>query len=93
MSDGQWRKAHAQQELRDGDVMLVAVAVCEKGLRRSTAVRDFWELSVVTVHCDEHYFDLECSGGPFGWEWSDVEWYIPIAELTSSLPPVKEQFK
>jgi len=85
----QWIPRPDFRELENGDTFLVAVAVCNDGSRVSIAKRHRWELTVVTVACGEHYFSLWMGDNDdFGWEWDDIEWVIPIAELTRSLPPI-----
>lgn len=50
----------------------------------------YYEYSVITIECDEHYFELQCADGEWGWEWTDIDYYIqlsgskpvPMAEYT-----------
>lgn len=72
-----WRKAEPSQQFYDNDQLLVAVPVkCRHG------GKDYWEYSVVIVACDEEHFSMNTHDGGWGWEWSDVEWWIPFSSLT-----------
>lgn len=78
-----WRRGPAQNAdfpVCDGDAFLVAVRVCDSRDRR----RQWWELSVIGVSCDEGYFSIECDGSLWGWDWGDIDWILPIKEI---LPP------
>jgi hypothetical protein len=86
-----WRKAVPEQEFEDGDRIVVAVACChtDRG-QLSTSARHFWEVSVLSVHCDEETpirFE-EANGDAWGWSWLDAEWWMPLRNLSSSLPPL-----
>ena len=43
---------------------------------------DSWryEMAVVTVCCDEHYFMVEVDGEPWGWEIYDVDFYLVLRD-------------
>lgn len=58
----------------DGDQVLVAVPV-----RDRYGGGWYYELSVITVHCDEGYFDADLHGESWGWSWSDVEWFVRLS--------------
>lgn len=73
---GRWRKAVANQTFEDGDRILVRVP-----LHEDSGGGD--EFAVVEVRCDEGRFDLKCDGEHFGWEWADVDFWIPVKELYS----------
>lgn len=63
----------------DGDQLLVAVAICGKPVA--------YEYSVVRVSCDEEHFDLERSdGSSWGWDWADVEFYVPMKSIPAPRP-------
>jgi hypothetical protein len=73
--DGErWRKAEPNQVFYDGDQLLVAVPVnCRHG------GKPYWEYSVVTVSCDSEHFSMDTHDNGWGWEWSDVEWWMPLS--------------
>lgn len=85
---GTWQPADnedAPEHYQDGDQFLVAVPVMWKSGMRQHASHDknakwFYEYSVVTVQCDEHFFGLTCNGEAWGWEWSDVEWWMNLTD-------------
>lgn len=62
----------------DGDQYLVCVRVHIDG-----TLRDKWqnEYSVVTISIDDHHCSLSCNDEPWGWEWDDVEYYIPMGAI------------
>lgn len=66
-----------------GDSFLVAVPVRS---REDGKVRYWWEYAVITA--TETGWEVECNG--WGWDWSDVVWYIPCKEMAPS--PISEQF-
>lgn len=73
---------------RDGDRYLVAVPV----RHTSAEVYSRWELSFVTVRCDEESFDIEtCDGDVWDWTWGDVAYWIRLNDVIDKLPPVQEQ--
>ena len=67
-----WRKRedHTEQ-FQDGEVMLVAVPLYDSG----------YDLSIITVSCGVHFFNLESNGDPWGWEWDNVDYWVPIEEI------------
>lgn len=71
-----------RQEFENGTELLVAVPICVDEYGRSG--RKFkgnawrYEFSVVTVDFDEHYYRLRCDGKTWGWDETDVEWFIRI---------------
>lgn len=38
----------------------------------------YYEISCVTVHCDEDYFEVDLHGDDWGWSWFDVEWFVRL---------------
>lgn len=72
----EWMVIDPQQEWIDGTAILVAVPVCDRWAKSN----DDWsyEISVVNIHCDEHYFSLTCQGEPWGWELSEVDFYVEL---------------
>lgn len=76
-----WRKAPPQEELgcKVGDRFLVAVRCCD----RTDRSKQWWDFGVVVV--EEN--GIELNGSPWWWDWSDVQWYVPVKEL-DSLPYV-----
>lgn len=65
------REKHPK-EFEDGDQYLVA-------LRIKDGSKLYWEYSVITVRCDEDYFDCQCNGESWGWDWDCVEFYIKLS--------------
>ena len=86
-----WRRCSQDQQFYEGDRIVVAVPVrhAPDG-RLSTAVRKFWDISIVSVSCDDEgplrFEDQD--GNAWGWDWSDAEWWFPFSELTASLPKI-----
>lgn len=85
-----WRKIEAHPDLfENGETMLVAVPVVqtELGIATTSAGNsEKWGLSVIEIDCDEERFRITCEGEYWGWEWSDVEYWMPIAEVQEGLP-------
>ncbi len=74
---GRWRKAVPDQMLEDGDCFLVRVP-----LHEDSGGGEEWH--IVKVRCDEGRFELRSSEDEYwGWEWADIEWWIPVKELRS----------
>lgn len=71
-----WKSAKGVP-LYDGDSYLVAVA-----LRNRKTQECFWEYSVVQITED----GIECEGSPWGWDWDEVEYCIPVRKLDATLP-------
>ena len=60
----QWYEALPNLEWHDGDSIVVAVPLSSGGIY----------YSVITIACDEDYFEIRCNGGDaWGWCWDDVE--------------------
>lgn len=85
-ADG-WRPRSDHPKLfEDGETMLVAVPVRHRGKTLWA-----WELSLITIECDEGYFGIRCNDDTWGWSWEDVEYYMSVDKLLKSLPaPPKE---
>lgn len=70
-----WKEMSESDLFEDGMQLLVAVPIVyEYG-------KDGWHYSyeVVTIHCDEHYFDVEdANGDPWGWDMTDVDFYVVL---------------
>jgi hypothetical protein len=77
----QWREAKPDQQFYDGDQLLVAVPVCCRH-----GGKPYWEYSIVVVSCDVDHFSMNTHDGDWGWEWSDVEWWMPFPRF--SLPVI-----
>lgn len=66
-----WQPVHAIDCWTDGEILLVAVPVCDD--------TDWhYEFSVITVNCDMDFFGVTCEGETWGWELDDVDWCIAI---------------
>jgi hypothetical protein len=66
-------------EFENGDQLLVCVYVQN---RHNPGVYTA-EYSVVMVDCDEDHFDLRCNDESWGWSWEDVEWFIPMRNISA----------
>jgi len=67
-----WRKREEHPEkFQDGESMLVAVALYGGG----------YELAVIAVSCDEHFFNLMSNGTYWEWSWNYVYYWVPIEEI------------
>jgi hypothetical protein len=73
-------------EFENGDHLLVAVPILS-GIRKPSCVKaktyqsDNWryEIEVVTICCDEHFFRIETNDGEtWGWEFDDIDWLIKL---------------
>lgn len=57
--------------------MLVAVPVCVKSSDPGEGW--YYELSIVTIHCDEDYFSVDNSDGdPWGWDLTSVDFFVRL---------------
>lgn len=66
-----------EKQWHDGDTAIVAVPVCDHSKRPDGPWS--YELSVVTIRCDEHYFRVELStGDEWGWELDDADWFVRL---------------
>lgn len=74
-----WKKPidAAFQFAECGDSFLVAVPVRE---RTACNVRFWWDYAVVTLT----ETGVEVDGNPWGWDLSDVSWYIPCKQMAPS---------
>ena len=68
-----WAPIPPDMVFQDGEQWLVAVPV-----RHTPRPGWSYELSVVTICCDEHYFAVKCDGEPWGWELSDVDFGVRL---------------
>ena len=76
-----WQPMDATHEWWDGAILLVAVPVCAYRRGCHTDQEWYYEYSVVRIACDEHYFSVMLhDGNDWGWELSDVDWYVTIQE-------------
>jgi len=68
-----WKTIKDDQLWEDGSQILVVVPVC-------VARKDEWyyELSLLTIHCDVEYFSVTCQGESWGWDLTDVDFYIDL---------------
>ncbi|MHC4371266.1 MAG: hypothetical protein ACYSW8_26940 [Planctomycetota bacterium] len=73
----QMTEEHLEQGWYDMDEYLVAVPVL--GHRSGHRPGDWgYELSVVTVRCDEDYFAVLIEGDSWGWDMSDVDYFVRL---------------
>jgi hypothetical protein len=74
-----WRKREDHPRLfANRETMLVAVPVTDL---RYHPPKPSWEIAVITIRCDEDFFDVLLDGALWGWNWSDVSFWIPIVEV------------
>lgn len=70
-----WQEMH-NQGWYDGDALLVAVPM------RDSSGDWSYELSVITICCDEDYFRIECDGEPWSNDgvplWETVDFYVQL---------------
>ena len=66
-----WKQMRSNIEWYDGQELLVAVPV-----NSCTGWR--YELSLVICHCDDEDCWVTCEDEVWGWELSDVEWFVTI---------------
>jgi len=71
-----WEPRDDADFFEDGDRLLVAVPVC--GDCHKPDGDWHYELCVVTVHCDSEYFVVDVYGDPWGWDMTDVEWFVRL---------------
>lgn len=71
---GEWRAMDAFT-WEDGTQFLAAVPVQSRHARGKWS----YEYSIVTVKCDEHFFELECEGESWGWSLDDVDFFIVLS--------------
>lgn len=71
-----WREAIQDQKFEDGDMILVAVPLHEDS-------GGGYDYAALSVHCDEHYFELKCDDEAWGWTWGDVEFWCPLNRPTA----------
>lgn len=92
----QWLPGGAQGgalEMEFGDHFIAAVRVCS-----ADKSKEWWELSVVEITSiaqDDtgEYYGLSVDGCGWGWDWGDVEWYIPVKAVEETLPPYEADRK
>lgn len=64
----EWHDATGVLIWEDGTQILTVVE-CRDTRRGS---RIYSAFDVVTIRCDEGYFELECNGEPWGWDYDDI---------------------
>ena len=79
-----WRRgpAHGDKtEVYGGDRFLAALRVhCRRGTPEEEVC---WEYDIITITED----GASLRGEPWGWEWEDVQWYIPAKDLPAPPEP------
>lgn len=60
----------------DGSVLLAAVPVYKDSSQPDAGW--YYAFDVVHIACDVDYFAVECNDEPWGWNMSDVDWYVVI---------------
>ena len=69
---GHWLPMDLERGWEDGTQLLVAVPIDSKP-------KWIYELNVVTIKCDEHFFELKCNDEPWGWTMEDVDFFIVLS--------------
>ena len=87
-----WRKRTGEEVFEHGDQILVAVPVVAAGVRMlydkvPTKRRIYWEVSSLVVEADGGFSLRTIDDEPFDWDWADVEYWVPMREVTEDLPP------
>jgi hypothetical protein len=76
-----WVPMDASQDWFDGAILLAAVPVCKYKRAADTSHEWEYEYSIVRIACDENYFSVQLhDGNDWGWELSDVDWYVIVRE-------------
>jgi hypothetical protein len=70
-----WAEIRPDQVFFDGEQWLMAVPV----LCRHTPGQWHYELSIVTMCCDEAHFAMKVEGEPWGWELVDVDFAVRLS--------------
>lgn len=68
-----WKTIEEGQLWEDGSQILVAVPVC--GVKKDEW---YYELSILAIHCDSEYFAVTCQDEAWGWDLSDVDFYVEL---------------
>jgi len=69
---GDWRPMDSKLTWENGTQFLAAVPV-------GSPQKWSYEYSVVTVYCDDDYFDLDCNDEAWGWSLDDVDFFIVLS--------------
>lgn len=70
----EWLAMDIDTEFIDGSELLVAVPV----MFDQKTCRWRYEIAVVQISCGEGYFDVSLNGDSWGWDISDVDFYVVI---------------
>ena len=66
-----WEKVDPEAIYHNGDLIMAAVPVVDRG--------DWhYEVFVLTVSCDENYFEVTLDGESWGWELSDADFILRL---------------
>lgn len=76
-----WKEMSIGEEWEDGTKLLVVVPVHTRGRPGWT-----YEVSSITLVCDEGRFEIECESGPWGWDLEDVDYYVEITSSETTHP-------
>lgn len=71
-----WRSMDLRREWNDGEVILAAVPVCDDSRKPGGGFH--YQLSVVTIRCDEDYFAVEEADEPWDWGLQDADFWLPL---------------
>ena len=83
-----WRHCSEHGDaFEDNETMMVAVPV-----RDNRTGKSHWEIECVVARVDDS--DDTCTleslyGDEWGWDWSSVEWWLPLSEVIGTLPCVE----
>lgn len=69
-----WRLMNVERSWGDGELILVAVPPKRENLKGPFR----YVICVVTIRCDEDFFSVEEADEPWGWDLSDVDFWLPL---------------
>ncbi len=69
-----WQPMRRGQLFENGDQWLLAVPIND----RHSARKWYYELSVVTICCDEDYFSCEVNDEAWGWDFFDADFGVKL---------------
>ena len=72
-----WAPITPDMSFADGEQWLMAVAIYSPHSAHPAGW--FYELSVVTIRCDEAYFSIDCEDEPWGWDLESVDFGVRLS--------------
>ena len=78
-----WKTRESKTDFEDGEQLLVALQVSSYPDSRYA-----WEYHVITANCDsETPASFTCNGESWGWDWEDVELWLPLSRRIPGVHP------